>query len=186
MFLQWSFEWSAFRKRKLESWSTADRDFKNCRSRLQKSDFKNCRSVHYGIFNASYASLKLTNEKLDGKDFLLASGYGKTIGLARLFFKVEDYYSSYFDDTVVTPYFFKRNIYEGGYTKNLEVKFNPELQNATVNNIKNQTIETINTEKNVQDLISSLYYLRKNFSILAHQDSLFSQNSLAFLHHRAE
>ena len=70
--------------------------------------------VHYGIFNASYASLKLTNEKLDGKDFLLASGYGKTIGLARLFFKVEDYYSSYFDDTAVTPYFFKRNIYEGG------------------------------------------------------------------------
>ena len=120
--------------------------------------------VHYGIFNASYASLKLTNEKLDGKDFLLASGYGKTIGLARLFFKVEDYYSSYFDDTVVTPYFFKRNIYEGGYTKNLEVKFNSELQNATVNNIKNQTIETINTEENVQDLISSLYYLRKNFS----------------------
>ena len=46
----------------------------------------------------------------------------------------------------------------------MEVKFNPELQNATVNNIKNQTIETINTEKNVQDLISSLYYLRKNFS----------------------
>ena len=120
--------------------------------------------VHYGIFNASYASLNLTNEKLDGKDFLLASGYGKTIGLARLFFKVEDFYSSYFDDEVVTPYFFKRNIYEGGYTKNLEVKFNPELQNATVNDIKNQTIETISTEENVQDLISSLYYLRKNFS----------------------
>ena len=46
----------------------------------------------------------------------------------------------------------------------MEVKFNSELQNATVNNIKNQTIETINTEENVQDLISSLYYLRKNFS----------------------
>ena len=120
--------------------------------------------VHYGIFNASYASLTLSNEKVNGEDVLLASGYGKTIGLARLFFKVEDYYSSYFDDTVVTPYFFKRNIYEGGYTKNLEVKFNSELQNATVNNIKNQTIETINTEENVQDLISSLYYLRKNFS----------------------
>ena len=46
----------------------------------------------------------------------------------------------------------------------MEVKFNSEYQNATVNNLKNQTIETINTEKNVQDLISSLYYLRKNFS----------------------
>lgn len=120
--------------------------------------------VQYGIFNASYASLKLTNEKLDGRDFLLASGYGKTIGLARLFFKVEDYYSSYFDDTSVTPYFFKRNIYEGGYTKNLEIKFNLELKNATVNDIKNQTVKTISTEENVQDLISSLYYLRKNFS----------------------
>ena len=53
--------------------------------------------VHYGIFNASYASLTLSNEKVDGEDVLLASGYGKTIGLARLFFKVEDYYSSYFE-----------------------------------------------------------------------------------------
>ena len=43
--------------------------------------------VHYGIFNASYASLTLSNEKVDGEDVLLASGYGKTIGLARLFFK---------------------------------------------------------------------------------------------------
>ena len=40
--------------------------------------------VHYGIFNASYASLTLSNEKVDGEDVLLASGYGKTIGLARL------------------------------------------------------------------------------------------------------
>ena len=44
--------------------------------------------VHYGIFNASYASLTLSNEKVDGEDVLLASGYGKTIGLARLFSKL--------------------------------------------------------------------------------------------------
>ena len=44
--------------------------------------------VHYGIFNASYASLTLSNEKVDGQDVLLASGYGKTIGLARLFSKL--------------------------------------------------------------------------------------------------
>lgn len=42
--------------------------------------------VHYGIFNASYASLKLSSEELNGEKLLLASGYGKTIGLARLFF----------------------------------------------------------------------------------------------------
>ena len=120
--------------------------------------------VNYGIFNASYASLKLTSEKLNEKDLLLASGYGKTIGLARLFFKVEDYYSSYFDDKKVDPVYFKRNIYEGGYTKNLEVEFDSNSRKAIVNNLKEGTVETIETENNVQDLISSLYYLRKNFS----------------------
>ena len=62
------------------------------------------------------------------------------------------------------PFFFKRNIYEGGYTKNLEVQFDSESNSAILNNIKNGTIKTISTEKNIQDLISSLYYLRKNFS----------------------
>lgn len=119
--------------------------------------------VHYGIFNASYASLKLSNNDLNDET-LLASGYGKTIGLARFFFKVEDYYSSYFDIKKVKPIIFKRNIYEGGYTKNLEVYFDSQLKKATVNNIKNGTVKEVSTKANVQDLISSLYYLRKNFS----------------------
>ena len=42
--------------------------------------------VHYGIFNASYASLKLSEETINDSTVILASGYGKTIGLARLFF----------------------------------------------------------------------------------------------------
>ena len=120
--------------------------------------------VHYGIFNASYASLKLSSEELNGEKLLLASGYGKTIGLARLFFKVEDYYSSYFDNEKVSPVFFKRNIYEGGYTKNLEVQFDSQSNSAIVNNIKNGTVKTFSTKENIQDLMSSLYYLRKNFS----------------------
>ena len=120
--------------------------------------------VHYGIFNASYASLTLSNDQVDGKNVLLASGYGKTIGLARLFFKVEDYYSSYFEIEKVQPKLFKRNIYEGGYTKNLEVSFDSEKKEATVNNIKKGTTDIVSTKNNVQDLISSLYYLRKNFS----------------------
>ena len=120
--------------------------------------------VHYGIFNASYASLKLSSEELKGEKLLLASGYGKTIGLARLFYKVEDYYSSYFNANKVEPIIFKRNIYEGGYTKNLEISFDSQGKKASVNNIKKGTLEVIPTEENVQDLISSLYYLRKNFS----------------------
>ena len=47
---------------------------------------------------------------------------------------------------------------------NLEVSFNSEKKEATVNNIKKGTTDIISTKNNVQDLISSLYYLRKNFS----------------------
>ena len=36
---------------------------------------------------------------------------------------------------------------------------------ATVNNIKKGTTDIISTKNNVQDLISSLYYLRKNFTL---------------------
>ena len=79
--------------------------------------------LHYGIFNTSYASLKLNNVILDNKSVYHAAGYGKTTGLARLFFKVEDYYDSYFDTSSINPLFFKRNIDEGGYTKNLEIVF---------------------------------------------------------------
>ena len=120
--------------------------------------------VHYGIFNASYASLSLSKKDSLDDENLLASGYGKTIGLARLFFKVEDYYSSYFDNEKVSPVFFKRDTYEGGFTKDLEISFDSQGNKASVNNIKKGTLEVIPTEENVQDLISSLYYLRKNFS----------------------
>ena len=65
--------------------------------------------------------MKLNNVELDNKSVYHAAGYGKTTGLARLFFKVEDYYDSYFDISTINPLFFKRNIDEGGYTKNLEI-----------------------------------------------------------------
>jgi len=119
--------------------------------------------LHYGIFNTSYASLKLNNVILDNKSVYHAAGYGKTTGLARLFFKVEDYYDSYFDMSSINPIFFKRNIDEGGYTKNLEIVFDQEKQMAYINNIKEKKKTEVKTASNSQDLISSLYYLRKFF-----------------------
>ena len=120
--------------------------------------------LHYGIFNTSYASLKLNNVTLDNKTVYHAAGYGKTTGLARLFFKVEDYYDSYFDVNTINPLLFKRNIDEGGYTKNLEIVFDQAKQMAYINNRKEQKRTEVKTEPNSQDLISSLYYLRKFFA----------------------
>ena len=46
--------------------------------------------LHYGPFNASYASFALERDTLETKPVFHAKGFGETTGLARWFFKVED------------------------------------------------------------------------------------------------
>ncbi len=92
--------------------------------------------LHYGPFNASYATFSLERDTLKGKPVFHAKGFGETTGLARWFFKVEDYYESYFDETTVQPYKFIRDINEGGYTKNIEIDFDQEKGTAIVKDKK--------------------------------------------------
>ena len=56
---------------------------------------------HYGIFNASYASLTLSSDIVNNEPVIHAKGYGRTSGLARLFFRVEDHYESYFNLSLI-------------------------------------------------------------------------------------
>ena len=102
--------------------------------------------IHYGFFNASYATMEISLDSIGDRSVFHAKAYARTIGLARLFFKVEDYYQSYFDQKNGLPYRFLRNIDEGGYTKNTKINVFP-------------------IKKNVQDLISAFYYLRNFFDV---------------------
>ena len=81
--------------------------------------------IHYGIFNASFATLKLESDKLDTIPVYHVIGKGRTTGLARLFFKVDDRYESYFGRYDNKPHKFIRKIDEGGYTKDMEINFEP-------------------------------------------------------------
>jgi hypothetical protein len=117
--------------------------------------------IHYGIFNASYATLELAEAAWNGQPVFYAKGVGRTTGLARLFFKVDDYYSSYFTKEENRPLHFIRNINEGGYTKNLTIDFDHENKQATVTDLKKETTGSYNTATGAQDLISFVYYLRK-------------------------
>src|SRR6056300_300812 len=89
--------------------------------------------LHYGPINASYATFSLERDTLEGKPVFHAKGFGETTGFARLFFKVEDYYESYFDEKNGT---------------------------ATVNDKKKAQINKFPTTEGVQDLISCFYFLR--------------------------
>jgi hypothetical protein len=90
-------------------------------------------------------------------------GRGKTTGFASIFFKVDDTYESYFDKEDGKPYRFVRKLYEGGYTKDVEINFDHNKDVAVLNDKKNDKKLNFTLQDSVQDLISAFYYLRNNY-----------------------
>ena len=120
--------------------------------------------IHYGILNASFATLHLTKDELDSVPVYHVVGKGKTTGFASIFFKVDDTYESYFDQVDGKPYRFIRKIDEGGYTRDQEINFNYAKDQAILNDKKKNKKFKFELEDSIQDLISAFYYLRNNFS----------------------
>ncbi|MDC8002570.1 DUF3108 domain-containing protein [Aureisphaera galaxeae] len=116
--------------------------------------------VHYGFVTAGYATLEVNNEVLNNKEVYHIKGYGKTTGLSRAFFKVEDNYHSYVDKEKDIPYRFIRDIDEGGYTKDIQIDFNHTTRQALVHNRKKDTKDWVTFPADAQDMVSAFYYLR--------------------------
>jgi len=120
--------------------------------------------VYYGIFNASYATLEVSDANLNDKDVFHVIGRGKSTGLLHLFFKVDDNYETYIDKDNGLPYRFIRQIDEGGHTKDLQIDFNQELNKAYVFNRKHDENKIFTTQENVHDMLSSFYYIRNSLN----------------------
>ena len=60
--------------------------------------------VHYGIVNAGYATLAVSENK-EGYHF---TGKGWTVGVTNVFFKVRDQYESFVDKETLSPNHFVR------------------------------------------------------------------------------
>lgn len=118
--------------------------------------------VHYGLITAGYATLEVKNDTYKEMPVYHVKGYGRTTGLSRAFFKVEDHYESYIDKTSDLPYKFVRKIDEGGHTKDKVISFDHKNQKAYVYNRKYNKRKTVDTEVGVQDMVSAFYYLRNN------------------------
>ena len=119
--------------------------------------------VHYGFLNASYATLHLTTDNLNGRKVYHVVGRGKTTGFASLFFKVDDTYESYFDIEDGRPYRFIRKIDEGGYTRDMEIDFDHDNDIAVLKDNKSNKKFNFTIQDSIQDLVSAFYFLRKNF-----------------------
>jgi len=120
--------------------------------------------IHYGWFTASYATLEVKDEMLNGTPVHHIVGEGKSSGVLSVFFKVEDFYETYIDKNEVKPYRFIRKINEGGHTKDIEINFDHSQNEALVFNKKYNTKKTFPIKSNVQDMMSSFYYLRNNIN----------------------
>ncbi|MCV9927760.1 DUF3108 domain-containing protein [Flavobacterium sp. LS1R49] len=131
--------------------------------------------IHYGIINAGYATLEVKEAIVNNKKVFHAVGKGYTTGMSRFFFKVDDLYESYFDKETGNPYQFVRKIDEGGYTKDQEGFFNQTEGRVLVKDYKHKAEKTIIVGKNVQDIMSSFYYLRNHPNI----DKLKSGESIS-------
>lgn len=136
--------------------------------------------IHYGIFNASYASIEVNETIWEGKPVFHAKGIGRTTGLARWFFKVDDYYDSYFTKDSVRPLYFVRNINEGGYKKHVTIRFDHNNNKAFVDDKLQNKQGTFDTDPNIQDLISCFYFLRNEFDIYAIKQDEFVVVNLFF------
>ncbi|AWM13509.1 DUF3108 domain-containing protein [Flavobacterium sp. NRK F10] len=118
--------------------------------------------IHYGMINAGYATLEIKEATRSNKKVHHVVGKGWTVGMAKLFFKVEDDYQSYFDKETGKPYQFIRKIDEGGYTKNQIGYFNQNRNTVLVKDYKKDTEKTFSVPDNVQDIVSSFYFLRNH------------------------
>jgi len=115
--------------------------------------------IHYGFFNAGYATLDLKKSTFKNKNLFHATGKGWTTGISSWFMDVDDLYESYFD-TQAKPYKFIRKVDEGGYTMNRELHFNHQKHQVLVNDYKKNSQKYFNTGKKIFDMLSAFYYLR--------------------------
>ncbi|WP_445714384.1 DUF3108 domain-containing protein [Flavobacterium sp.] len=118
--------------------------------------------IHYGIVNAGYATLEIKEAVRNNKKVHHVIGKGWTVGMTKFFFEVDDNYESYFDKQSMKPYQFVRKIDEGGYTKNQEGFFDQDKNTVLVKDYKKKTEKTFSVPENVQDIVSSFYYLRNH------------------------
>lgn len=112
--------------------------------------------VTYGFVDAGEAVLEVkpTSKKGAGRPLHHVVATGKTLAGFNAFFKVRDVYESYIDQKAIMPWYFNRDVDEGGYKINQYYTFK---QNA--NKVHNGT-KDFDSKMGVQDMISSFYKAR--------------------------
>jgi len=129
--------------------------------------------IQYGLLNAGLATVEIKDRLNDNDSLFHTVARGWSTGMVHFLFPVEDVYESYFYENSLQPKHFVRKIDEGGYTQDKEIYFDFEKHQAKVINHKKETEKSYFIQNNVQDMLSSFYYMRSiDFSNLTLNDSI--------------
>jgi hypothetical protein len=114
-----------------------------------------------------FSRVNTNPQTINGRQLMHIVLEGETKGAFRWFFNAKDRYETYVDPTNYLPYYFKQRVKEGSFIVNKDVVFNQANGLIKSVNNQNQDVRHYNTEHNVQDLLSSFYYIRNwNFDKL--------------------
>lgn len=130
--------------------------------------------LHYGWIDAGIATLevkKAQNGPVNDPGLLHMVGIGKSTGAFDWFYKVRDRYETYFDPNKKRPRAFVRRVNEGGFIINRDYVFDHEK-----NEVKTEK-GVFKTPADVQDMLSSFYYLRSIDFSRAKKGDLFKVNA---------
>lgn len=114
--------------------------------------------VSYGFVDAGEAILTVnetTRKGANGRPLYHIKGVGKTLSVFNWFYKVHDVYESYVDKKGAFPWYFKRDVNEGGFEIKQKYTFKQDK-----NKVHTADGETYNVPMGIQDIISSFYYAR--------------------------
>jgi hypothetical protein len=98
--------------------------------------------------------VKSTSKKGANRSLYHVKGTGRTLGGFNAFYKVNDVYESYIDQKSIMPWYFVRDVNEGGYKINQKYTFKQNY--SKVNNGK----KDFKVPMGVQDMISAFYKAR--------------------------
>lgn len=112
--------------------------------------------VTYGFMDAGETVLEVkpTSKKGDNRSLYHVVGTGKTLGGFNAIYRVHDVYESFIDQKSIMPWYFVRNVDEGGYRINQKYTFKHNYQKV------NNGSKDFKVPMGIQDMISSFYKAR--------------------------
>lgn len=113
--------------------------------------------------DAGTVTFSTGKEQYLGREVWHFKGVGKSFPSYDLLFKVRDYFDAYTDIVTFRPKYFKRQVYEGGYTLLNTLNFNDitgNIYSSTKTNNNPQRFDTLRMDPCAFDMLSAIYYTR--------------------------